>query len=89
MHKLELNKIHNIDCLEFMKTLPDKCIDLVLTDPPYGINVGRPRERERELKSASGQFHSEVEVGIQGVSRPKVIWGLMTLESQVKKCLRK
>lgn len=33
--KLELNKIHNVDCLEFMKTLPDKCIDLVLTDPPY------------------------------------------------------
>lgn len=36
--KLELNKIHNVDCLEFMKTLPDKCIDLVLTDPPYGLN---------------------------------------------------
>lgn len=33
-----LNKIYNIECLEFMKTLPDKCIDLVLTDPPYGIN---------------------------------------------------
>ena len=25
------------DCLEGMKLLPDKCIDLVLTDPPYGI----------------------------------------------------
>ena len=24
------------DCLEGMKLLPDKCIDLVLTDPPYG-----------------------------------------------------
>ena len=30
-----LNKIHHADCLEFMKQLPDKCIDLVLTDPPY------------------------------------------------------
>lgn len=26
-----------MDSLEFMKTLPDKCIDLVLTDPPYGV----------------------------------------------------
>ena len=26
------------DCLEVMKTIPDKSIDLVLTDPPYGIN---------------------------------------------------
>lgn len=38
MKELELNKIWNMDCLEFMKTLPDKCIDLVLTDPPYGMN---------------------------------------------------
>lgn len=25
------------NCLEIMKWFPDKCIDLVLTDPPYGI----------------------------------------------------
>ena len=25
------------DCLEVMKEIPDKAIDLVLTDPPYGI----------------------------------------------------
>jgi len=35
--KIELNQAFNCDCLEFMKELPDKCIDLVLTDPPYGI----------------------------------------------------
>lgn len=33
-----INTIQNVDCLEFMRTLPDKCIDLVLTDPPYGFN---------------------------------------------------
>jgi len=33
------NKIIHADCLEIMKQLPDKCIDLVLTDPPYGINA--------------------------------------------------
>lgn len=32
-----LNKIHLGDCLEFMQSLPGKCVDLVLTDPPYGI----------------------------------------------------
>lgn len=30
-----LNQIHHADCLEFMRQLPDKCVDLVLTDPPY------------------------------------------------------
>ena len=32
------NKITLGDSLEVMKQLPDKCIDLVLTDPPYGIS---------------------------------------------------
>lgn len=31
-----INKIINADCLDILRTLPDKCIDLVLTDPPYG-----------------------------------------------------
>lgn len=30
----------NGDCLEEMKKIPDKSIDLVLTDPPYGVNLG-------------------------------------------------
>lgn len=35
------NKIINADCLDILKQLPDKCVDLVLTDPPYGINVAK------------------------------------------------
>lgn len=46
---LELNKIYCGDCLELMEQIPDKSIDLVLTDPPYGVNyVGGQNERERE-----------------------------------------
>ena len=26
------------DCLEIMKWIPDKSVNLVLTDPPYGHN---------------------------------------------------
>lgn len=36
---LEINKIFNMDCLECMKTLPDKCVDLIIADPPYNRNV--------------------------------------------------
>lgn len=32
---MKLNQIYNKDCIEYMKTLPDKCIDLVIADPPY------------------------------------------------------
>lgn len=33
----KMNIIHNMDCLEFMKQVPDNYFDLVLTDPPYGM----------------------------------------------------
>lgn len=29
------------DCLEVMRGMPDKSVDLVLTDPPYGIGITR------------------------------------------------
>jgi len=34
-----VNKIICGDCLEIMKGIPDKSVDLVLTDPPYNINL--------------------------------------------------
>lgn len=34
---IEINKIYNQDCLEFMKLLPDKSVDLIIADPPYNI----------------------------------------------------
>ncbi|MFK8288296.1 DNA-methyltransferase [Capnocytophaga canimorsus] len=33
--KYEINNIYNVDCLIGMKELPDECIDLVVTSPPY------------------------------------------------------
>ena len=32
---IELNRIYNEDCLEGMKRLPENCIDLTVTSPPY------------------------------------------------------
>ncbi len=29
----------NIDCMEYMRTLPDKAFDLAIVDPPYGIGM--------------------------------------------------
>ena len=39
MFKIEdiINRVHNADCLEFMKQMKDKSVDLVLTDPPYNL----------------------------------------------------
>lgn len=35
MDEVETNKIYNEDCYEAIKNIPDKSIDLIVTDPPY------------------------------------------------------
>lgn len=37
---LELNKIYNMDCIDGLKQLDDNCIDLVVTSPPYNVDLG-------------------------------------------------
>jgi len=36
---IEINKIYNEDCLEGMKRIPDKSVDMILCDLPYGITA--------------------------------------------------
>ena len=35
-----LDTIYNMDCLEGLKMIPDKSVDLVITDPPYEFSTG-------------------------------------------------
>ena len=36
---IELNRIYNEDCLEGMKRIPDKSVDMILCDLPYGTTA--------------------------------------------------
>jgi len=85
----KMNKIHNIDCLEFMKQVPDKYFDLVLTDPPYGIdlanmNMGagksakcsRIENRKWEAKDWDKKTpDQEIFNEIFRISKHQIIWG--------------
>lgn len=44
---MRLNYIDNIDCLEGLKEVPDKSVDLVITDPPYGISYSSARIKDK------------------------------------------
>lgn len=35
------SEVYNIDCMEYMKTLPDKYFGLTIADPPYGVSYAR------------------------------------------------
>lgn len=34
-----MNVAYNMDCMEYMRTLPDNAFDLAVVDPPYGIGA--------------------------------------------------
>ena len=38
---MELNRIYNEDCLEGMKRIPDKSVDMILCDLPYGTTANK------------------------------------------------
>lgn len=40
-------KLLHGDCLYLMKDIPDKSVDLVVTDPPYGINYQSQRRKDK------------------------------------------
>ena len=44
------------DCLTEMRKLPDKCVDLVLTDPPYGIGESNEKNKNRGLLADPTDF---------------------------------
>lgn len=71
------NRIINADCMEILKQLPDKCIDLVLTDPPYGMNYqsGRREQKYEKIQDDNNldwlpMFLSE----LKRVSKDDAIW---------------
>lgn len=55
------NRIIHGDCNAVLRTLPERSVGLVLTDPPYGVNyrdrLGRSIANDRSLDGVLGAFH--------------------------------
>lgn len=48
---LELNKIHHLDCFDFLERVADKSIDLAVIDPPYNL-----RKAHWDTFQSEGEF---------------------------------
>lgn len=46
-----MHEYKNLDCLEYLKTLPDNSVDLILTDPPYFIGYDGGRGWDKQWSS--------------------------------------
>jgi DNA modification methylase len=65
------------DCLEVMKSIPDKSIDLCLTDPPYGIGIAKNPFRQKFEKKEWDNFTPSKEYFDEmfRISKNQIIWG--------------
>jgi site-specific DNA-methyltransferase (adenine-specific) len=80
--------LYQMDCMEYMATLPDNHFDLAITDPPYGINFG---EFNRTNRTSTGKTikadkyknnnwdnsipTDEYFAELKRVSKNQIIWG--------------
>ncbi len=79
------------DCLEVMKTISDKSIDLVLTDPPYGIGMDNQKVRTKPNRPNTHGRGGELQYAVADwdkspigkeyfdeifrISKHQIIWG--------------
>lgn len=83
-----ISEVYNMDCLEYMKNIPDKFFDLCIADPPYGIGFGvfnRTNKTADGVRYKANRYHNadwdkQIPVDlifkeIKRVSKQQIIWG--------------
>jgi len=53
---LETNKIINGDCVKVMASLPESCVDLIVTSPPYNVGIDYDNHNDRQSMEDYWQF---------------------------------
>lgn len=79
---MPISEVYNMDCLDYMKTIPDKFFDLCIADPPYGINVTKMTLGNGKNKVNRGKSDWDIKapnaslfMEIIRVSKWQIIWG--------------
>ncbi len=89
-----MNIAYNMDCMEYMKTLPDKAFDLCVCDPPYGRGINHNMGRRKGDKASdykkvkwddkppSAEYFKE----LFRVSKNQIVWGANYFTMPPTKC---
>jgi site-specific DNA-methyltransferase (adenine-specific) len=82
-----MNEAYLMDCMEYMKTLPDNAFDLAVVDPPYGgndaIGLTNNLNYKKQLAKRSNykvfkneQPNKEYFQELKRVSKNQIVWGV-------------
>ena len=56
-----VNTIKEGDCIELMSEMPDECVDLIVTDPPFAIEFKAARHNYNRNGDRVLEGYNEVE----------------------------
>jgi site-specific DNA-methyltransferase (adenine-specific) len=82
--KTDKTRSFNMDCLEFMESVPDNFYDLAIVDPPYGIGVDGQKKstskhggrREKDFKGWDNKIPDKKYWNeLFRVSKNQIVWG--------------
>ena len=86
---MKRNSISNKDCIKYLKSLPDKSVDLVLTDPPYfiGFDGGKGWDsywkHDREYIMWCMDWSREC-IRVLKDNRMFIVWGTLKTDTFIK-----
>lgn len=83
---MPISEVYNMDCLDYMKTIPDKFFDLCIADPPYGIKISGQKLSISKNPKHNRKYHEDrnwdnmipncdVFEHIFRISKDVIIWG--------------
>lgn len=88
---MDINKIHNQDCLEAMKLMSYNEFDLAIVDPPYRDSKdndmnqwNRKTIKDGRLKNWNDKPNKEYFNELQRVSKEQIIWGANNFSLEFK-----
>lgn len=89
-----MNVAYNMDCMEYMRSLPDKAFDLAVVDPPYGISINHNMGRRKGDKPSkykkvtwdSKPPEKEYFEELFRVSKNQIVWGANYFQMPPTKC---
>ena len=84
----------NMDCMEYMATLPDNAFDLAIVDPPYGISINHNMGRRKGDKPSNYKKVTwddstppdEYFEQLFRISKNQIVWGANYFRMPPTKC---
>lgn len=76
-----ISEVYNMDCVEYMKSIPHKYFDLAICDPPYGIGQNWKKDKGTKLYNHTSSYKNntipdkEYFDELFRVSKNQIIWG--------------